>query len=253
MRLKNEYPIRSFRNKLSRYQFGFSRTYCAHGELLKLFEQRLLFLKKCKSCDVYPSFIINNIKQDEQEVLFPCKVPSYVSRFIKRARDTALNQHITKLYSDIASEKSQINKIREQVQRCTSSKLCDYIQSVFETNNETIKQSEKDRLKKKIAWLCKKQWPQKYDTKEHEEEVTKIAETPEKRVTSIQVNLTEEEQQLLALGPNYALKPRVDENLIPRLKYKWRQLLINFAGRHKWKKYKGAIQRLNTLEKLEHR
>ena len=219
-----------------------SRAYCAHGELLKLFEQRLLFLKKCKSRDVYPSFIINNIKQDEQKVLFPSKVPSYVSRYIKRARDTVLNQHITNLYSDIASEKSQINKIREQVQRCTSSELCDYIQSVFETNNETIKQSEKDRLKKKIAWLCKKQWSQKYDIKEHEEEVIEIAEAPEKRVTSIQVNLTEEEKQLLALGPNYALKPRVDEKFITKVKIQ----MAAVAYQLRWKKQMEEVQGCDT-------
>ena len=45
-----------------------------------------------------------------------------------------------------------------------------------------------------------------------------IAELVEDRVTAIQVNLSPEEQSLLALGPKFALTLRIDETLMHTVK-----------------------------------
>ena len=76
---------------------------------------------------------------------------------------------------------------------------------------------------------------------EHEEEATEIAEAPEKRVTSIHVKITKE-GQLLALGPNYALKPRVDDKFITEVKIKKAAV----ASKLRWKKQMEEVQGCDT-------
>ena len=51
------------------------------------------------------------------------------------------------------------------------------------------------------------------DNDKLEDQVGPIDEPPENRVTAIQVDLSDNEVHLLSLGPNYAIAPRVDDNL----------------------------------------
>ena len=56
------------------------------------------------------------------------------------------------------------------------------------------------------------------DNDTQEGQVGPIEEPPENRVTAIQVDSSDNEVQLLSLGPNYAIAPRVDDDLIREVK-----------------------------------
>ena len=63
-----------------------------------------------------------------------------------------------------------------------------------------------------------------------EDQVGHIEEPPENRVIAIQVDLSDNEVQLLSLGPNYAIATRVDDNLLRKVKTAWYPVRTNFVG-----------------------
>ena len=90
--------------------------------------------------------------------------------------------------------------------------------SIFDDNNRCIKFSKKRRLIEKFQWLTRSRITKRTDNDTQEDQVGPIEEPPENRVTAIQVDLSDNEVQLLSLGPNYAIAPRVDDNLIRKVK-----------------------------------
>ena len=70
MRLINNIPIRILHELiLSRETFGTAKSFIAAGEKLKIAEQKLNFLKRCKRRQVFPVFILNSFSH--QQSLFP--------------------------------------------------------------------------------------------------------------------------------------------------------------------------------------
>ena len=242
MRLINNFPIISFTNNLSRYQFGLSKTLCGHGELLKSYEQRLVFLKSCKRYNLYPQSIDNNIVIRNRDMLFPRAVPGFILRNISKAKRSALNQQITEHYLKIAYQKAMIAKTQILIKECPTSYQYLLIQSVFTKNNEMMKQSEKARLKNKFDWLFNKQRELGISNSQNTGFEEPIVEPLMERITPIQVELTPDEQSVLALGPNFALTPRIDDKLITNVQVE----VASSAYQLRWRKHMEEVQGCRT-------
>ena len=141
-RLINNYPIiQLFCFQLPPQQFGLAKSFFAHGEKLKSFEQRLNFLKKCKSCKIFPAFIENNL-QFNATALFPHTTPPKVTQMIFSIKLQALNIAIADHYGRIRLEKISIIETRQKLHFYlfySSRPAFDRIQSLFEQNNECVK------------------------------------------------------------------------------------------------------------------
>ena len=103
---------------------------------------------------------------------------------------------------------------------------------IFEENNTSIKSSEKKRLISKFSWITRS--VSTPTTRERESVALDfIEEPPNNRVTAIQVDLTDNEKKVLSLGPNFAITPRTDENLV-------KEVIMNMAScanQLRWMKY----------------
>ena len=104
-----------------------------------------------------------------------------------------------------------IVKTQILIKECSTSYQYLLIQSVFTKNNEMMKQSEKARLKNKFDWLFNKQRELGISNNQNTRFEEPIVEPLMERITMIQVELTPDEQSVLALGPNFALTPRIDD------------------------------------------
>ena len=87
---------------------------------------------------------------------------------------------------------------------------------IFETNNSYIKTSEKERLQNKYQWINRKYSPATsdstcFDNIQPEDSVSD-------RVTTIQTGLSHEEKSLLALGPNFAITPVINEGFMDNVR-----------------------------------
>ena len=87
---------------------------------------------------------------------------------------------------------------------------------IFETNNSYIKTSEKERLQNKYQWINRKYSPATsdstcFDNIQPEDSVSD-------RVTTIQTELSHEEKSLLALGPNFAITPVINEGFMDNVR-----------------------------------
>ena len=102
-----------------------------------------------------------------------------------------------------------------------------HIIDIFISNNYSVKFSEKDRLKKKFEWLEDQHRDRNLSSSSTSDQVAigPIDEPLADRITAIQVGLTEQEQALLSLGPNFALCPKVDSSI----KSIWRLLPAHTA------------------------
>ena len=170
-----------------------SKTLCGHGELLKSYEQRLVFLKSCKRYNLYPQSI-ENIVIRNRDTLFPRAVPGFILRNITKAKRAALNQQITEHYLKIAYQEAMIAKTQILIKECSTSYQYLLIQSVFTKNNEMIKQSEKARLKNKFDWLFNKQRELGTSNNQNTGFEEPIVEPLMEHITPIQVELTPDEQ-----------------------------------------------------------
>ena len=200
MRLINNHPNNHPINHLislniSRNQFGLAKNLLHFGEKLRLTEQKLNFLKKCKSDKIFPRFIESNVRLND-EILFPAdSTPRSVLQHFKQLNSTVLRHAITRSYLDISQNKYHIVTSKEKLQEAMSQPLYNKVLAVFEENNTAVKYSQKENFKLKHDWLVKKY----YSHSPHPvpDNTTPIDEPVDSRVTTVTVELEDCEKLLL--------------------------------------------------------
>ena len=82
MKLISNVPIQILISlNLSRQKFWTAKSYMAYGERLKILEQRLFFLKRCRSHRIIPKFIETSINVN-LSTLFPVSTPLEVNEHL---------------------------------------------------------------------------------------------------------------------------------------------------------------------------
>ena len=69
------------------------------GERLKISEQRLIFLKKCREQRIFPIFILNSFQFSDN--LFPLGDSDYSKQLLFKLRNQSLKQHIKFKYQEL--------------------------------------------------------------------------------------------------------------------------------------------------------
>ncbi len=205
---------------------------------MKSTEQRLNFLKRCKQNKILPIFIDVNVTVNQK--VFPrSRQSSYVQSLKNSLKAHLLVQSISQTYNDIKNLKQSIVRAKDDLKvSLPHGDTYSRILTLFEENNHNIKLSAKRRLQQKFLWLKEKHSVLIQDTRSvtavpnvQERSQTETPANipgpftsalapvpvvqstvvqypehpPEENVTAIQVELTPQEQQLLELGPNFAL------------------------------------------------
>ena len=97
MRLLNNAPLTHLiRKGLPRTAIGPARAVLGQFQRLKQFEQTLNFLCRCKTLQIVPPFIRNNVHINE-DILFPCHRTPAADKLINDLRSLSLNQNIRSL------------------------------------------------------------------------------------------------------------------------------------------------------------
>ena len=135
-----------------------------------------------------------------------------------------------------------IAKTQILIKECSTSYQYLLIQSVFTKNYEMMKQSEKARLKNKFDWLFNKQRELGISNNQNTGFEEPIVEPQMERITPIQVELTPDEQSVLALGPNFALTPRIDDRPITNVQVEF----ASSAYQLRWRKHMEEVQDCRT-------
>ena len=217
MRLINKYPILRYNcYNFPHQHFGLFKDFCALGERLKSVEQRLCFLKRCKRNSIFPPCIDNNIRANIN-ILFTDTPPIQFTNTITSLKVLALNRMIWSHYRNISSLKYNIMSTKNNLRLAINDHgIFSRIVSIFETNNLHIKASEKERLQSKYQWINRKFLPPTSDTTCHDNSTIAIQreESVSERVTAIHTELSSEEESLLALGPNFAVTPIINEGFM---------------------------------------
>ena len=219
---------------LPRSNIGLVRSYLAFGEKLKFVEQKLNFMKKCKTMNIFPAFILNN-SHINSRVLFPSHNPTDFSYFERRIRTLSLNQNIKCLYTDIRQLKHQLYQYKQDIHHHIADQFMFHeIMNVFDRNNEEIKHYHKHRLQEKLNWLLLKYYP--HQTSRATDANTQSSDC---RVTVIDcdteqaLNITPAELDLLSLGPGFALSNKVDNKMIKEVEVN----IAQCAYKMRWKQH----------------
>ena len=112
---------------------------------------------------------------------------------------------------------------------------------LFEHNSSTVKSHYKQKLKRKFSALSTSGSVCTNDATT--ESISISNEPPESRVTTLCTNITEQEEQLLSLGPNYALSPRVDDKLLDNVRIN----IAHTAYKSRWKSHLSTVHTAPTL------
>ena len=121
---------------LSAPNFSAVKLYMCLGERLKITEQSLLYLKRCKSHRIFPVFIMNSFQFHTS--IFPNKLCDYGYQLVFKLRMMCLNQNIQNKYKLIDHTKHEIMKTYRQLKTEVSPKIPE-IDRLFVTNNEETK------------------------------------------------------------------------------------------------------------------
>ena len=150
MRLINNDPIIQLRNiHLSPNTFGLARKFFACGERLKVTEQKLNFLRRCKSRTLFPKFINNNVHIN-QTILFPFKFSCRDKALVHSLKLSSLNQFISRHYNSIRLYTRDICHVKKQlIESGLSREIINQLVRIFDDNNELVKQTTKLRNQKK--------------------------------------------------------------------------------------------------------
>ena len=150
MRLINNIPIRILHELiLSRETFGTAKSFIAAGEKLKIAEQKLNFLKRCKRRQVFPVFILNSFSH--QQSLFPICQSRNIQHHLKRLRTVALNQQISYQYQLIADSKLSIAQFKNTLYNTVELDVFHRIIATSERNQVSIKEQYKMNLQNKFT------------------------------------------------------------------------------------------------------
>ena len=197
---------------LSRKQFGDVKNLLALGERLKVLEQQLNFLKRCKKNTIFPQVIENSIRIKDLKSLFPISTPKNLLNHIRNLKTQSLRQIISFKYILICRNKKDINQCKQCVRNSVDSSSYSSIIDLFISSGYEIKQKEKVRLMKKFDWLVNQRYEPPVSSSARPNSCSTVHgftdETPKDCIMTIQVEVTEQEQSLLALGPNFALSPK---------------------------------------------
>ena len=234
MRLINISPLHYLINcGLPRANIGNVRDFISLNEQLKKNEQQLNFLSKCKSLRIFPTFILDNI-QLSNPTLYPLGPPQQSSYLIRQLRVFSLNQHIKNKYFIIRDLKVNIICCKDIMYNSIRNQCLFYeILNVVSINNDDVKYFIKSGLQRKLDWLLKKHYSRPPSVIP---EPRIILDDPKDRVTVVDVDenrpvqLSPEEISLLALGPNFAVAPKVDDKLEEQVKLN----VAHFAYRCRW-------------------
>ena len=199
MRLLSKVPIRRILDVLGGYHrdsFGQVKQFVALGKRLKSTEQRLVFLVKCKMNKIFPSFIRNNVRINQQN-LFPIKIPSIVDSLQKDIQTMALNQNIKHINTLIRCYKKSIQQTKAILYDTLQTGIFRRILCIFEEHNSYTKRTTKENLQRKYQWLLSKYYKRIIPA-----DSGLITQDHSERVTVINVpDISDNEMSLLALGP----------------------------------------------------
>ena len=239
MRLLNNHPISVLISQnISRNHFGLAKNFLSLGEKLKILEQKLLFFKRCKTTGIIPNFIKNNVRINS-ETLFPNGEPNIISRRIKSMRAIVLKHNTAEIYNLIRKTKYHIVNQKKELKSLFNQRQFTDIVDLFEFNNTVVKAQYKEKMKQKFAALS----PLSPSSANAVVPASVPNITEESRVTTLGVTITANEEQFLALGPNFALSPRIDEKLLDTIRLN----VAHTAYRLRWKAYTNSIHTAQTL------
>ena len=134
MKLISSNPIHELLSlNLSRQQFGYSKNLLAYGERLKIVQQRLLFLKRCKKHAIFPNFIENSINIKNPNTLFPIFTPKKMTEYIRNFKSQSLRQVITQQYLRIGGIKAKISESKRSVRDMVNQRVYSHIIDIYPT------------------------------------------------------------------------------------------------------------------------
>ena len=220
MRLLTNTPILSLTSlNISCQHFGVVKTLLALRDRLKVFEQRLNFLKRCKKHQIFPNSISQSFSWKNLKSIFPLGILNCFHKDIKRYKCQSLRQTIIHLFDDIRRVKAEINNIKPTIKNLICSYKYTSIIDIFSKYCCEVKAMEKSQLQKKFEWLHRKQNGSHSRNSGNVEDISvPITEELKDRVTAIEVELNEDETSCLALGPGFALCPTIDEAFLNKVK-----------------------------------
>ena len=126
----------------------------------------------------------------------------------------ALNQNIKHINTLIRSYKKSIQQTKAILYDTLQTGTFRRILCIFEEHNSYTKRTTKENLQRKYQWLLSKYYKRIIPA-----DSGLITQDHSERVTVINVpDISDNEMSLLALGPNYALNPKVDNLFVDKVK-----------------------------------
>ena len=216
MRLINNAPIKQLYSiGLPQSTFEQARSLLSSGEHLKVTEQKLNFLSRCKKNKVFPNFIYKAISVN-METFNLSGNSQYVKNLTNKLRLHALNKNISHHYEMINIYKQQIKHYKDVIYQTCNSDVFNQIMNIFNWYLCDSKKNYKEHLQRRYDWLLFKYYPVKRKNVQFNCEDLK---EPEDRVTLVNCdNITEKEKGILALGPDFSVTPRIDDKFLEKLK-----------------------------------
>ena len=209
------------------------RKFLGFNQKLKHNEQKLNYLQGCKNNNVFPVSILNGVRAN-------CVLNTqYTRNLLMKIRKVALNQAIEDSHNCITACKIELSGAKHQLYLNISNQFRLH-EILYTAQNycRYVKQYHKGRLQKKFIWLMNKYY------RTHFEPAPVVRrEDPDKLVTILNpedapVHLEENEKKLLALGPGFAVSPKINDKVI-------RDVELNLAQcsyKLKWMKKLGEEQ-----------
>ena len=198
----------------------------AFEEKQKITEQKLLFSKRCKAFHIIPNSIKNNIRINST-VLFPNGEPAPNPL----APNLYFHSSILEYYNLIRQTKYRI--INTGIESVLNNTQFSNVIQLLETNNNYVKSHYKQQVIRRFSLLSVSSYSVNATTG-----IVSI-DPHVSRVTTLGTDITEHEEQLLSLSPNFALSARVDEKLLDTV----RIIIAHTAYKLPWKIH------LNTLHR----
>ena len=191
---------------------------------MKISEQKLCFLRRCKRQQVFPAFILNNLPLKDS--LFPVNQTTSTQHHLNRLRTISLNQNISHQYQLISDSKRYLSQFKDRLYHSVDHDIFLRVCAISESNQYHIKAQHKKRLQKKFEWLLSKHYPL----------LTPPPPLPvqpaDERVTTVNCNsVTDTQKSVLALGPNFAVAPKINQEFKDKVAVDLAQCV--FKIRHK--------------------
>lgn len=217
MRLINNVPINKLNSLgLSRPIWVLAKNFLYFGERLKVSEQQLNFLNRCKTNKIFPVFISNNIKIN-QSILFPINNSSYINQCHLKLKSISLNQHIKCKFQDISQHKRDIQMCKDNLYNQCNQGIFQSIMCIFSCNNDHIKVWQKQRQVNRYNWVVHKYYSEPESSSNSTSDI--IIEPDHDRITTVNCDtISSDELSVLALGPNFAVTPKIDDKFMDKIK-----------------------------------